>query len=236
MALSNDYIKNFISSYAMKLLSVSIKVHSLVYVWMKVMILQKLHKLLCVRYFDVDENLLRERLLCLAYLTERPNAESIYTAVKRGLDFLNVSTKNMCAITADGAATMKSARNGVLSLFDKESDSDIFRLRCFVHQEVLVSKVIKNTMDDIESMVKEAINSINTSSILKNNIGSLCDTANEKHDVLVNYNHIRWLSFDTSVQHICELYDQVITTLVPKFNDLTKLHSWLYSISEIHFT
>jgi hypothetical protein len=106
---------------------------------MKVMILQKLHKLLCVRYFDVDENLFRERLLCHAYLTERPNAKSIYTAVKRGLDFLNVSTKNMCAITADGATTMKSERNGVLSLFDKESDSDVFHLHCFVHQEVLVS-------------------------------------------------------------------------------------------------
>jgi hypothetical protein len=85
----------------------------------------------------VDENQFHERLLCLTYLTERPNAKNIYTAVKRGLDFLNVSTKNMCAITADGATTMKSERNGVSSLFDNESDSDIFRLLCFVHQEVL---------------------------------------------------------------------------------------------------
>jgi hypothetical protein len=30
--------------------------------------------IVCVRYFDVDENLFRERLLCLTYLTERPNA------------------------------------------------------------------------------------------------------------------------------------------------------------------
>jgi hypothetical protein len=90
--------------------------------------------IVCVRYFDVDENLFRERLLCLTYLTERPNAKNIYTAVKRCLDFLNVSTKNMCAITTDGAATMKSERNGVLSLFDKESDSAIFRLHCFLHQ------------------------------------------------------------------------------------------------------
>jgi hypothetical protein len=117
---------------------------------------------------------------------------------------------------------MKSERHGVLSLFDKESDNDIFRLHCFVHQEVLVSKVINKTTDDAESIMKKAINSINTSSIHKNNIGSLCDTANEKHDVLLNYNHIRWLSFDLSVQHLCELYDQVITTLVLKYNDLAK--------------
>jgi hypothetical protein len=96
-----------------------------------------MHKLLCVRYFDVDENVLRERHLCLTYSTERPNAKNIYTAVKRCLDLLNVSTKNTCAITADGAATMKREINEVLSLFDKESDSDIFRLLCFVHQEVL---------------------------------------------------------------------------------------------------
>jgi hypothetical protein len=94
--------------------------------------------IVCVRYFDVNENLFRERILCLTYLTKRPNAKNIYTAVKRGLDFLNVSTKNTCAIAADGAATMKSERNGVLSLFDKESDNnDIFRLHCFVHQEAL---------------------------------------------------------------------------------------------------
>jgi hypothetical protein len=77
-------------------------------------------------------------------------------------------------------------------------------------------------MDDVESIVKKAINSINSNSILKNNFGTLCDAANEKHDVLLNYNHIRWLSFDFSVQRLCELYDQVITTLVPKFNDLAK--------------
>jgi hypothetical protein len=92
---------------------------------MKVMILQKLQKLLCVRYFDMDENLFRERLLCLTYLTERPNAKNIYSALKRCFDCFHVSTKNMCAITADGAAIMKSERNGVLSLFDKESDSDM---------------------------------------------------------------------------------------------------------------
>jgi hypothetical protein len=77
-------------------------------------------------------------------------------------------------------------------------------------------------MDDVESIVKKAINSINISSILKNNVGSLCDAANEKHEVLLNYNHIRWLSFDTSAQRLCELCDQVTTTLVPKHNGLAK--------------
>jgi hypothetical protein len=109
-----------------------------------------------------------------------------------------------------------------LSLCDKESDSDIFRFPCFVHQEVLVSKLIDKTMDDVESRVKKAINLINTISNLKNNFVSLCDTANEKHVVLLNYNHIRWLSFDTNVQPLCELYDQAKTTLVPKCNDLAK--------------
>jgi hypothetical protein len=117
---------------------------------------------------------------------------------------------------------MKSERNGVLSLFDNESDNDIFRVHCFVHQEALVSEVINKAMDDVESIVKKAIISINTSSILKNNFGSLCDTANEKHYVFRNYNHIRWLSFDLSVQRLCELCDQVTTTLVPKFNDTVR--------------
>jgi hypothetical protein len=98
----------------MKLLNVSIKVHSLVCLDESNDITKTAQIILCVRYFDVDENLFRERFLCLTYLTERPHAKHIYTAVKRGLDFLNVSTKNMCALTADGAATMKSETSGVL--------------------------------------------------------------------------------------------------------------------------
>jgi hypothetical protein len=78
-------------------------------------------------------------------------------------------------------------------------------------------------MDYVESIVKKAINSINNICIPKNNFGSLCDTANEKHDLLLNYNHIRWLSFGLSVQRLCELYDQIITTLALKYNDLGKL-------------
>jgi hypothetical protein len=80
-------------------------------------------------------NFVRDFVPYLFYRTSR--CQNIYAAVKRVLDFLNVPTKSMCAITADGAATMKSEVNEVLSLFDKESDSDIFCLLCFVHQEVL---------------------------------------------------------------------------------------------------
>jgi hypothetical protein len=71
----------------MKLFSVSVTVHSLVYVWMKVMMLQKPHKLLCVRYFDVVEYLFRERLLCLTYLTERPNAKKYLHCSEKRLGF-----------------------------------------------------------------------------------------------------------------------------------------------------
>jgi hypothetical protein len=61
---------------------------------------------------------------------------------------------------------MKSERNGVLSLFDKESNSDIFRLHRFVHQEVLASKIINKTMDNVESIVKKAMISAASSKII----------------------------------------------------------------------
>jgi hypothetical protein len=40
--------------------------------------------------------------------------------------------------------------------------------------------------------------------------------------VLLNYNHFRWLSFNLSLQRLCELYNKIITTLVLKYNDLAK--------------
>ena len=134
-------------------------------------------------------------------LTDCPNAINIYNAIKADMIKLNVSTHNLCAVTADGAAVMKSERKGVLNLFNEDSENEIFRMHYIVHQEVLVSKAVIKCMEDVELTVRKVLNAINTSSKLSNMFRSICEINNEKHNVLLNYN-VRWLSFDRSVQRL----------------------------------
>ncbi|XP_066943191.1 protein FAM200B-like [Macrobrachium rosenbergii] len=163
-----------------------------------------------------------EKFLCLTSIKERANAVNIHEAIKDSLNKLNVSLYNLCAATADGAAVMKSERNGVLSLLNRDCEGEIFRLHCIVQQEALVSKTIIKHFDDVELLVRKVINVINTSSVLSNSFGSLCETNDEKHNVLLNYNHVRWLSFDHSVTRLCELYDEVLHAMTKKHNDLVE--------------
>lgn len=70
--------------------------------------------------------------------------------------------------------------------------------------------------------VRKVLNAINTSSKLSNMFRSICEINNEKHNVLLNYNHVRWLSFDSSVQRLCELNDYVVSALTVKHKDLSQ--------------
>ncbi|XP_064101758.1 protein FAM200A-like [Macrobrachium nipponense] len=178
--------------------------------------------LICVRCYDVDQKDFAEKFLCLTSIKERASAVNIHKAIKDSLNKLNVSLNNLCAATADGAAVMKSKRN-VLSLINKDCEGEIVLLHCIVHQEVLVSKTIIKHFDDVELLVRKVINVINTISVLSNSFESLCEINDEKHNVLLNYNHVRWLSFDHSVTRLCELYDEVLHALTEKHNDIVEI-------------
>ena len=81
---------------------------------------------------------------------------------------LNVPLNCLCAATADGAAVMKSERNGILSLLNKDRESEVFRLHCTVHQEVLVSKTIIQHFNCVELLVRKTISIIKARSALSN--------------------------------------------------------------------
>lgn len=131
---------------------------------------------MCKINYDVDQKDFAEKFLCLTSIKGRANAVSIHKAIKDSLNKLNVSLNNLCAAAADGAAVMKSERNGVLSLLNKDCEGEIFRSHCIVHQEGLVSKTIIKHFDDVELLVRKVINVINTSGVLSNSFGSLCET------------------------------------------------------------
>ncbi|XP_077287717.1 protein FAM200A-like [Arctopsyche grandis] len=156
--------------------------------------------LVFARYFDVEKGEFTENFMCQTSLKDRPNTINIYS-VKEDLIKLNVSTHNLCAVTADEAAVMKSEKKGVLNLFNEDCENETSRMHCTVHQEVLVSKAVIKCMEDVELAV---ISCPTCLSVYVNN---------EKHNILLNYNHIRLLSFDSRVQRICEFIDYVISVL-----------------------
>nr|XP_014352073.1 PREDICTED: SCAN domain-containing protein 3-like [Latimeria chalumnae] len=158
--------------------------------------------IICVRYFDCDRHCFCEGVLCLATLCDRPTGKHIFESVKTRLDECHISFDNLCGLTADGAAAMQSARVGVLNCFQEICTQKLFMFHCFAHQEVLASKASMKTMDEVESIVKKSINAVNTSSINKGRFTALCKMDSETHKVLLNYNPVRWLSFNDSTKAV----------------------------------
>lgn len=90
-------------------------------------------------------------------------------------------------------------KESVLNLFNWGSENEIFRMHCFVHQEVLVGKTVLKFMKNIELTAGNAFNAIKTSSKLSNMIRFTCEINDENHNLLLNYKHVRWPSYDSSV-------------------------------------
>jgi hypothetical protein len=65
-------------------------------------------------------------------------------------------------------------------------------------------------MEDVDLTVRKVLDAINTSSKFSNMFRSMCEINNEKHNVSLNYNHVRWIRFNSSVQRLCELNDWFI--------------------------
>uniref|UniRef100_H2ZRQ4 HAT C-terminal dimerisation domain-containing protein n=1 Tax=Latimeria chalumnae TaxID=7897 RepID=H2ZRQ4_LATCH len=158
--------------------------------------------IICIRYFDCDRHCFCEGVLCLATLCDRPTGKHIFESVKTRLDECRISFDNLCGLTADGAAAMQ-----------KICTQKLFMFHCFAHQEVLASKASMKTVDEVESIVKKNINAVNTSSINKGRFAALCKMDSETHKVLLNYNPVRWLSFNDSVQRLFELWEELIEVL-----------------------
>nr|XP_014342846.1 PREDICTED: serine/threonine-protein kinase OSR1 [Latimeria chalumnae] len=88
--------------------------------------------------------------------------------------------------------------------------------------EVLASKASMKTVDEVESLVKKSISAVNTSSVNKLKFATLCETGSETHNVLLNYNPIRWLSFNNCVQRLFELREELIEVLTIISPELAK--------------
>uniref|UniRef100_H2ZVL6 HAT C-terminal dimerisation domain-containing protein n=1 Tax=Latimeria chalumnae TaxID=7897 RepID=H2ZVL6_LATCH len=188
--------------------------------------------IICVRYFDCDRHCFCEGVLCLATLCDRPTGKHIFESVKTRLDECRISFDNLCGLTADGAAAMQSARAGVLNCFQEICTQKLFMFHCFAHQEVLASKASMKTMDEVESIVKKSINAVNTSSINKGRFAALYKMDSERHKVLLNYNPVRWLSFNDNVQRLFELREEFISPeLAQKLKD-PAVHGCLLFLKE----
>lgn len=133
--------------------------------------------LLFSRYFKVENSGFIWNILFQTSWTDRQSATNIYNTIKVGMIKLNVSTYNLCAVTADGTAVMKSERKDVLNLLNKDSENQIFRV------------------EDVKLTVRKLLNSKQW-----NMFRSICEINDEKPNGSPTYNHVRSSSYYSSVQ------------------------------------
>uniref|UniRef100_H3ABZ3 HAT C-terminal dimerisation domain-containing protein n=1 Tax=Latimeria chalumnae TaxID=7897 RepID=H3ABZ3_LATCH len=178
--------------------------------------------IVCVCFFACDQGFYCERVLCLATLCDWPTGKHIFESVKARMEECHISFNNLCGLTADRTAAMQSTRVGVLNYFQEICTQKLFMFHCFAHQEVLASEASMKTMDEVESLVKKSINAVNISSVNKLKFAMLCEMGSGMHNMLLNYNPIRWLSFNNCVQRLFELQEELIEVLTTISPELAK--------------
>ena len=162
----------------------------------------KAHLLAFVRF--IDGTRIINEFLCCKELPETTKGEDIFNIINLYLKRWNLLWSSCVGISTDGAPSMLGSIKGFVA-FVKTQNPNLIITHCFLHREVLVSKtlgaVLKSVLDKVVSMV----NFIKSRSLKTRLFKKLCETMESKHECLILYTEIRWLSRGKVLDRVYEL-------------------------------
>ena len=99
-------------------------------------------------------------------------------------------------------------RERLASLVKKQNPT-IMRTHCFLHREVLFSKITQNDLNEVLSQVIEMVNFIKTRPILRV-FELLCKDMDSPYVRLLLHTEIRWLSKGKVISRVIELQKELL--------------------------
>ena len=118
-------------------------------------------------------------------------------------------------ICTDGAPCMVGCIKGLASLAQKENPN-LVRTHCFLHRDVLVSKVSQENLKQVLHQVVEIVNYIKSRPIKSKLFQELCKLMYSQHVRLLMHTDVRWLSKGKVLTRVHELQKEVIVFLIKK--------------------
>ena len=104
---------------------------------------------------------------------------------------MNLTWKFCVGICTDVAPCMVGCIKGFASLAQKENPN-LVRTHCFLHREVLVSKVSQENLKQVLHQVVEIVNYIKSKPIKSRLFEELCKSIDSQHVRLLMHTDVRW--------------------------------------------
>ena len=141
-----------------------------------------------VRYID-KEKFAKKMLFCES-LETTTTATDIYNKLKHYLDVKNITMENITSCAADSAPVMMGKKNGCLKLM-KDENLDVLLVRCVIHRENLVAKIIFSELNAVLESVMKCINAIKANAKCECVFKRFCKDNNADHVKLLLHAEVR---------------------------------------------
>ena len=147
--------------------------------------------LVFVRFINDDEII--NQFLCCKEMPTTTRGQDIFDMITGYPKIMNLTWKFSVGICTDGAPCMVGCTKGFASLAQKENQN-LVRTHCFLHREVLVSKVSQENLKQVLHQVVEIVNYIKSRPIKSRLFEELCKSMDSQHIRLLMHTDVRWLS------------------------------------------
>ena len=163
--------------------------------------------LVFVKFIDDDEII--NKFLCCKEMPTTTRGQDIFDMITGYLKKMNLTWKFCVGICTDGAPCMVGCIKGFASLAQKENPN-LVRTHCFLHREVLVSKVLQEDLKQVLNQVVEIVNYIKSRPIKSRLFEEFCKSIDSKHVRLLMHTDVRWLSKGKVLSRIHELQKELL--------------------------
>ncbi|XP_068247742.1 zinc finger BED domain-containing protein 5-like [Palaemon carinicauda] len=165
------------------------------------------HLLAFVHFIDGSEII--NQFLCCKGMSTTTRGQDIFDVLTDYLREMNLTWKSCVGICTDGAPCMTGCIKGFVSLAEKEN-SDLIRTHCFLHREVLISKISQEDLKLVLHQLVEIVNYIKSSPLKSRLFEQLCKGMDSQHVRLLMHTEVRWLSKGKVLTRVHELHKELI--------------------------
>ncbi|XP_068247921.1 zinc finger BED domain-containing protein 5-like [Palaemon carinicauda] len=135
--------------------------------------------------------------------------QDIFDVITDYLREMNLTWKSCVGICTDGAPCMTGCIKGFVSLAEKENP-DLIRTHCFLHREVLISKISQEDLKLVLHQLVEMVNYIKSRPLKSRLFEQLCKGMDSQHVRLLMHTEVRWLSKVKVLTRVHELHKELI--------------------------
>ena len=156
-----------------------------------------------------NEGEIIENFLCCKELPETTKGHDIFNILSSNLESYNLSWNQCVGICTDGAPSMIGSVQGFVSRV-KEKNSEVITTHCFLHREVLVSKIIGNDLKQVLDITVNMVNFIKQRPLKSRMFARLCENMQKDHVTLLLHTEARWLSRGKVLSRVFELRQELL--------------------------